>query len=809
MSRRILLKNRLKQLAQIKRNTAFRLTVSLLISIYLIVFIQSEFTYRHALNTLEEGSSRYSIQTVTQANRQIDTLLRQFEELGDYLAFDQEIQNKLRVFVNSNNITDVELAYTYLASRMSNELIANRMVASITIISEDQTHVVSTLRRDAAVKELRSDNAEAIRGLDWFQSILNTDKHSFFLDTRRGGFLSNVHRIENPANPDKRLGILVLELSADSLRNALDGFKLGDSGGYAVVNEDGKIIYTADESLIATDFHSSIPKSEREGIFTDTFYTSDNDGVLQHVAYDKSELSGWYLLGYYPKEELLAPMREMLQNSLWISILSSTAAAIIVFLMVHRGVGKPLHKLRMLMQEGENGNFHVRTDSQIDTEIGDLGRAFDRMMDQITLAYYDSLTNLPNRRLLVDRLEATLALAEKHGRQLSVLFVDLDRFKMINDSLGHHAGDMLIQAVGQRLQQNVDIHDMVARISGDEFVILLSESTKSETLDRAETLLRELRKPYSIMEHELHITGSIGVAFYPEDGRDPETLIKYADMAMYEAKAKGKNTYKLYSSELTIRSQERMRIETDLHRAIENEDFELYYQPRVDARSGEIVGCEALLRWPHSTLGMIPPDKFIPVAEETGLIVPLGEWVIKEACRQNRAWQDAGFEKLRIAVNVSAKQFENGLVESVQRLLEQTGLDGTWLEIEITERVLMENEATIKDTISGLKALGLHISIDDFGTGYSSLAFLMKFQVDTLKIDKSFVRNIDSNKENQTIASAVIQLAHNLGINVVSEGVETKEEYEFLLGRGSDEMQGYYMSRPLPAHFYEERFLRK
>jgi EAL domain-containing protein (putative c-di-GMP-specific phosphodiesterase class I) len=280
-------------------------------------------------------------------------------------------------------------------------------------------------------------------------------------------------------------------------------------------------------------------------------------------------------------------------------------------------------------------------------------------------------------------------------------------------------------------------------------------------------------------------------------------------MAMYEAKAKGKNNYKRYHPDMAVRSHERMWIENDLYRALENNEFELYYQPRVDAESGLILSAEALIRWNHPELGMIPPNKFIPVAEETGMIVPLGEWVLREACRQNKVWQDAGYPGMRVAVNMSAKQFEKDIVDTVERILRETGLEAQWLEIEITERVLIENETTINDMLRKLKTMRVHLSIDDFGIGYSNLALLKNFEVDTLKIDKSFIRDIHINAGNQTIASAVIGLAHNLGMSVVSEGVESREEYEFLVERGSDEIQGYYISHPLPVGLYEQTILNK
>ncbi len=806
---------------RIMRQTAFRLTLSLLIAVLAIVAVMAIISYRNSASVLEAETSKSSEQTITQTTRHIDNKLKQFDDLARLPFKDQDFLNKALVFATSDNPSDYEAAAARIGSILEAYRSSVLSVASMTFFSGDQDRVVSTLWRDNLLPAIRNDNGEAIRQLDWMQKVLNAGEERVFLGTRLDGYVSSsasepmfaiARIIRSPFNREMITGILVAELSADSLEEALTGLRLGTGGGYAIVEPGGAIVYAEDERSIATQYAGAMPTSivrDRDGIAQGSFYADDRQGVSHYYAYRQSTVSGWYMIGYYPREELLAPMRDMVERILWIAVLCGIAASLIVGYLVQLGVGRPLTKLRLLMQEGEKGNLSVRTEYRADNDIGDLGRAFNRMMDQITLAYYDTLTNLPNRRLLMDRMQDALLHAEQHEEQLAVLFVDIDRFKMVNDSLGHQAGDVLIQQVGQRLLACVQNSDTVARIAGDEYVILLPQATEDMAGRMAEVMLEVLRRPFGVMEQELFITGSIGIALYPTDGRDPETLVMCADMAMYEAKARGKNNRKRYLPEMAERSNERMRIENDLHRALEHEEFELYYQPRVDASSGRILGCEALIRWNHEHMGLVPPDRFIPVAEETGLIVPIGEWVLREACRQNKAWQDSGREWGRVSVNVSAKQFESGLTETIDRILEETGLDGRWLEIEITESVLIENEGTIKDTLHRLKSRGIHLSIDDFGTGYSSLAFLMKFEVDMLKIDKSFIHDILEHPDNQMIASAVIQLAHNLGMKVVSEGVETREEYDFLLDKGSDEVQGYLISRPLPAERYEQFIMNR
>ncbi len=806
---------------RIMRQTAFRLTLSLLIAVLAIVAVMAVISYRTSASVLEAETSKSSQQTITQTTRHIDNKLRQFDDLARLPVKDQDFMNKALVFATSDNASDYEAAATRIGDMLEAYRSSILSVASMTLFSGDQNRVVSTLWRDSLLPAIRNHNGDAIRQLDWMETVLSSGEDRVFLGTRMEGYVSSsasepmfaiARIIRSPFNREMITGILVVELSAGSLEEALSGLRLGTGGGYAVVEPGGTIVYAEDERSIETLYAGAMPTHitrDRDGIAQGSFYADDKDGVSHYYAYQQSTVSGWYMIGYYPREELLAPMRDMVERILWIAVLCGVAASLIVGYLVQLGVGLPLTKLRLLMHEGEKGNLNVRTEYRADNDIGDLGRAFNRMMDQITLAYYDTLTNLPNRRLLMDRMQDALTRAEQQQGQFAVLFVDIDRFKMVNDSLGHQAGDVLIQQVGQRLLACVQQSDTVARIAGDEFVILLPRATEDTVGSMAETMLEVLRHPFGVMEQELFITGSIGIALYPADGRDAETLVKCADMAMYEAKARGKNNVKRYLPEMAERSNERMRIENDLHRALEHEEFQLYYQPRADAGTGRILGCEALIRWKHEQMGLVPPDRFIPVAEETGLIVPIGEWVLREACRQNKAWQDAGREPGRVSVNVSAKQFESGLTETIDRILEETGLDGRWLEIEITESVLIENEGTITDTLHQLKSRGIHLSIDDFGTGYSSLAFLMKFEVDTLKIDKSFIHDILEHPDNQMIASAVIQLAHNLGMKVVSEGVETQEEYDFLLDKGSDEVQGYLISRPLPAEGYAQFIMRR
>lgn len=426
------------------------------------------------------------------------------------------------------------------------------------------------------------------------------------------------------------------------------------------------------------------------------------------------------------------------------------------------------------------------------------------------IAHYDALTNLPNKFLLNARLGHALQHAKREGHLVAVLFLDLDRFKKVNDTLGHAQGDRLLEAVAARLKGCVREEDTVARLGGDELVIVLDalrDSVQASAL--AHNLLMELAKPVTLGKHDVYITGSIGISVYPFDGEDCERLIRNADTAMYMAKSLGRNNYRFYTKDLTDSALETFALETMLHRAIANDEFVLHYQPQVSLRSGELIGVEALVRWHHPTKGLIPPDKFIPVAEECGLIDKVGDWVLAEACRQVRRWHDQGYE-LRMAVNVCGKQVsQKGFVEQVEAVITEYGVDPKHLELEITESSVMDQAEKAVAALDALRDLGVAVAIDDFGTGYSSLSYLKRFSVDRLKIDRSFVRDIPEDKDDVALARAIIALGGSLGLSVIAEGVETSEQRDLLAAMGCDEMQGYLYSRPLPAEELEALLQRR
>jgi diguanylate cyclase (GGDEF)-like protein len=423
-------------------------------------------------------------------------------------------------------------------------------------------------------------------------------------------------------------------------------------------------------------------------------------------------------------------------------------------------------------------------------------------------ANYDVLTDLPNRNLLMDRLDQSIQRARRDSSQVAVLLVDLDRFKAINDSLGHNAGDTLLRRVSERLKTIISSAYTLVRYGGDEFVVIMSDikyhtNSLTSITFMAERILDTLMRPYSINDHEINITASIGISLYPSDSRNANDLLKFAESSMYHSKSHKKGFYQFYSSEINATSITQLELENDLRQAIKRDELELYFQPQLDLVKGEITSAEALLRWNHPKSGMISPDIFLPLAENIGLFIPLNNWVIEKVCKQLRYWIDNNQPVTKIAINLSAHQFKTeNLTQKIQFLLHKYKLDVNLLELEITEDAVMSNINESIQTLKQLNELGAQLAIDDFGTGYSSLSYLTKFPIHYLKIDQSFVREAPSNKSVNSIISATIAMAHSLKLKVIAEGVETKAQLEFLKSLGCDIVQGYLISKPLPDRDY-------
>ncbi len=462
------------------------------------------------------------------------------------------------------------------------------------------------------------------------------------------------------------------------------------------------------------------------------------------------------------------------------------------------------------------GDFRARAQQGRADEFGILASAMNQMAEAIESsnvlldssadhlkhqATHDVLTGLPNRLLLEDRLKQAISYADRYGRLMTVVFINLDGFKLVNDSLSHKAGDELLKIMAVRMSECLRSVDTVVRTSGDEFVIVLYDQPGNGTqvAPALQRLLDDIARPVQVDGHEVQVTGSLGVATYPADGADAEALLMNAEAAMYRAKSSGRNNFQFYAEEMNRAVRDKLTMREGLRNAIVRGEFYLVYQPQVEMVSGRVTGAEALIRWQHPEQGLVGPVQFIPLAEETGLIVPIGEWVLRTACFQNKSWQDAGLPAFSVSVNVSARQFkERTLIEQIARALQDSGLEARFLELELTESMVMEDLEKALQSMQALRAMGVQFSIDDFGTGYSSLSALKRFPIARLKIDRAFVRDIPGDEGDKAIAKAIISLGHELNLKVIAEGVETEEQLEFLRANGCDEMQGYLFSPPVP-----------
>jgi diguanylate cyclase (GGDEF)-like protein len=425
------------------------------------------------------------------------------------------------------------------------------------------------------------------------------------------------------------------------------------------------------------------------------------------------------------------------------------------------------------------------------------------------MAYHDQLTDLPNRYLLREKLNEAIIASSQNNCRFALIFLDLDRFKAINDTMGHEVGDKVLIEIAERLKDCVNEKDIISRYGGDEFSILLPESGEQRAIEAAQQIITKLSLPLTFQHHELLVTPSIGITVFPTHGESLDTLIKNADLAMYHAKSLGRNNYQFFNEELNKKAQHELDMELNLLKALEQNQLVLFYQPQVNLETNQIYGAEALMRWIHPEKRIIPPDSFIPLAEETGLIIPMGEWAIRTACQQNQKWQEAGFSPITVSVNISAKQFfQSNLVEIVGSALTETGLNPKYLELEITESITMDVERSIT-TLLELQRLGVKVSIDDFGIGYSSLNYLKRLPIDKLKIDQSFIRECPHDMNSNTLVRTIIIMAHLLKMKVIAEGVETEEQVSFLLSQGCKEAQGYLFSKPLPVSEFETNYMQK
>jgi diguanylate cyclase (GGDEF)-like protein len=580
-------------------------------------------------------------------------------------------------------------------------------------------------------------------------------------------------------------GVVIVAVDAAFFVSGYDASKLGEHGVLGILGTDGIFrVRRSGDSMFsgdAIDDSSLLPKPD-EAEAEPPVSRSSWDGMRRWIS--AREIYGFPLaivVGLSQDEQLAAVKRDS-TNYIWRAAACSIGIVLLTALLGRMSWQLAQSRLR----ESESKLEHARRVEY--------------------LAYHDGLTGLPNRSMFSKLLSQRISEARRYDRQLAVAFLDLDRFKQINDTLGHEAGDQLLQEVATRLQGCVRDSDTVARLGGDEFVVLLPELEDGKCAATvAHKVLAVIGKAFTLIGHEFRVTASIGISVYPQDGQDEQTLTKNADIAMYQAKAEGKNNFQFYSEKLNANSLERLTLESSLRHALERDEFRLHYQSKRDIRSGRIAGVEALLRWEHPDLGTVTPMQFIPVAEETGLIVPIGKWVLKTACLQSMAWQNEGLPPLSIAVNMSARQFSDEyLLQDLESILKATGMNPQLLELELAESLLIHDVENTLRILTGLKSLGVRIAVDDFGTGYSSLATLQRFPLDTVKIDRSFIGDLAGPSENAALADAIVAMGKSLSLTVIAQGVETKEQADFLRAHACDELQGFYFNRPLPAHQFAQ-----
>jgi diguanylate cyclase (GGDEF)-like protein len=583
----------------------------------------------------------------------------------------------------------------------------------------------------------------------------------------------------NAANGDFG-GIVIVAVDAAFFVSGYDASKLGERGVLGILGTDGIFrVRRSGDSMFSGDAidYSSLQQGPDEVETEPPVLRSSWDGEWRWSR--AREIYGFPLaiLVGLSQDEQLAAVRRNSNGYIWRAAAGSVGIVLLMALLGRMSWQLAQSRLR----ESETKLAHAQRVEY--------------------LAYHDGLTGLPNRSMFSKLLSQRISEAHRYNRQLAVAFLDLDRFKQINDTLGHEAGDQLLREVATRLQGCVRDSDTVARLGGDEFVVLLPELADGKyAATVAQKILAVIAKAFTLIGHEFRVTASIGISTFPQDGEDEQTLTKNADIAMYQAKAEGKNNFQFYSEKLNANSLERLTLESSLRHALERDEFRLHYQAKRDIRSGRIAGMEALLRWEHPDLGTVAPMQFIPIAEETGLIVPIGKWVLKTACLQSVAWQKEGLPPLGIAVNMTARQFSDEyLLHDIASILETTGMNPRLLELELTESLLIHDVENTLRILTGLKSLGIRIAVDDFGTGYSSLATLQRFPLDTVKIDRLFVGGLVGASEDTGLADAIIAMGKSLSLTVVAQGVETKEQAEFLRLHACDELQGFYFNKPMPA----------
>jgi diguanylate cyclase (GGDEF)-like protein len=680
----------------------------------------------------------------------------------------REIDQTLKVVKYAYEFKGAQQALSDLKAR---SLLPPELLFVVSFVNPDGTVIAST-RPGATANVAQAGFVRAMRSDTLWIDQARKDQGSGEWTLQFGRSLN--------ADDGSLLGAVLVAVDASYFVSGYDSAILGARGVLGLLGTDGvfRVRRTGDRVTAgdAVDYASTVPGAEGDDP-TVSRTTNRWDGIARYTGAQQLYEFPLAVIAGLSVDEQLARTRHDARAYLWRAAIGS--ALLIAFMSI-------LGRMSWQIARGR-----VREDQA--------NLAHAQRVEY--LAYHDGLTALPNRSLFNKLLSQAISQAQRYRRQLAVAFIDLDRFKQINDTLGHEAGDQLLREVANRLRQCVRDSDTVARLGGDEFVILLSEIGEQQVAAAvAQKVIAIIARPFLLLGQEFRITASIGISIFPKDGLDEQALTKNADIAMYQAKEDGKNNFHFYSERLNANSLERLSLESSLRHALERGEFRLYYQAKRDIAHGQITGMEALLRWQHPDLGMVTSPQFIQVAEETGLIVPIGNWVLHTACLQNMAWQKLGLPRLKIAVNLTARQFtDEHLVRDISSALGSAGMDASLLEIELHESLLIHDIGKSLHILRRLKAMGVRIAIDDFGTGYSSLATLQQFPLDTIKIDRSYIRDLSIRDDDSQLTQAIIAMGKSLSLTVVAQGVETKEQADFLRAHACDEIQGFYFNKPMSA----------
>jgi diguanylate cyclase (GGDEF)-like protein len=664
-------------------------------------------------------------------------------------------------------------------------------------------------------RELASSRAEITSRV-----MRNPDNGEISLQVGRPIRLINV-AVDDPLRTEPRLrGYLVVTMSLDFFAAEVRENRIGRAGRLFVVDDAGKILFHRDRGREGATLPQTLLDQIRANVDGAAPFLVSHEGRPALFAVRRVH-EGLNLVAYLPESELLADSRTLGSTVAWITLVTMLLSASLMVLAINLLMIRPVKRLIWAVGEIGQGNLTPEMGLSSADELGQLASRFGEMGEKLQaskrkierLAYHDTLTGLPNRLLFREYLQHMIALARREGHKMAVLFLDLDNFKRVNDTLGHQVGDRLLQEMAKRLQSILRAEDFVfkdyyegtsevlARLGGDEFIILLPRIQSSHDAAKvAGRILEVMKEAFRFDGHELYNGTSIGITLYPEDGTDAGDLVKRADVAMYHAKEEGRNNFQFYSASYNLVTSEHLSLESRLRRAVLNGELELHFQPQVHMASGRVAGLETLLRWRDPERGLIGPSDFIPIAEDSGLIVPIGEWVLREACRQNRAWQAMGLPEVFVSVNVSTIQLQRqDMGELIGGILDETGLQARWLEIEVTETTFMKLKPDVVDALRALESQGLTVSLDDFGTGYSSLNRLRGLPIGKLKIDRCFVEQMVGDAQDDAIVSAMLFLAKGLGLTTTAEGVETVGQAKRLIEGGCDLLQGYLLGRPVGA----------